>query len=236
MAPSPQRALCVPIHVCGSRIHKDQIQNLIKQISVLKIKLSLQRLPKIRKKTHTTIKMPKLNLLKPRSLYCPHPTAPLQITARFNEPLQTQSKAHPLQIEFQTPALHQGFQNPGNSLPLPESSKDQSGPPEFGRTRINIGNTGGFYHPQSLRETAETLNQSIELPLGPKPIQTSEGDKDALADRSSLSIRLYNLHIIMGMSLISTTFNSNKHTMKLSYPYIDVKEKVLLYGTTFWAN
>jgi len=38
------------------------------------------------------------------------------------------------------------------------------------------------------------------------------------------------------MSLISTTFNSNKHAMKLACPYIDVKEKVLLYGTTFCAH
>jgi hypothetical protein len=216
MAPSPERGLYVSIHVGGSRIDKDQIQSLVKQIPILKVKLLLQRLSKIRKKAHPTVKMLKLDLLESRSLDCLDPAAPLQIAPRLHQPLQTQRKTHSLQIEFQTTTFPQTLQNTGNPLPLPESSKDQSGSPEFRRTRTNIGGLGGFYDAQSLRKTAKTLDQTIELSLSPKLIEAPQGDKDSLPDRWSLSISLYNLQIVMRMSQISTTFNPNKHADKLA--------------------
>jgi len=55
------------------------------------------------------------------------------------------------------------------------------------------------------------LHQTIQLTVGGQPIQTTQVGDEAMFGFASLSIRLYNLKVIMGVIFISSTLNPNKH-------------------------
>ncbi len=147
----------------------------------------------------------------------------------MTEPLQGQSKDDSLHIKLKLPSLGQLPQDFRQSLSLPESTEDQRRSPQARLARIDSRSLSRRKDAQVFREASQTSHEAIHLTVGREQTQTAQVGDDAMFGFALLSIRLYDLEIIMGMFLVAATLNPNKNRDIIKHI---PDNKSPLYGTT----
>jgi hypothetical protein len=148
---------------------------------------------------------------KTQPLYRLNPPGPLQIRSGATQSLKNHRKAHPLGIKPKPPALGQVLKDLGQSLVLPEATKDQRWTPQRRASCSNPLGSDGLDHSQSLAEFRNTLKQPVQGARGHQDIAFTQSGQYSLTGLASFPERFNDLQVFVSGSFLDATLDTNKH-------------------------